>query len=84
LVLGGHWVTDCSAAGSSPLPFALLLLFFLQLAVDNPVTTEEDQDPLENDQSLSGGPLALDGVTDGENGSCEINEYGTVTCTPNV
>ena len=51
------------------------------------MTTDEDTavtlDPLENDQSPSGSPLTLDGVTDGQNGSCAINEDNTVTYTPN-
>lgn len=58
----------------------------MQLAVDDPVTTNEDEpvtlDPLENDQSPIGSPLTLDSVDDGENGTCEINADATVTYTP--
>ena len=59
------------------------------LAVDDPVTTNEDEpvtlDPLENDQSPSSSPLNLANVTDdGENGNCEMNDIdGTVSYTPN-
>ena len=57
------------------------------LAVDDPISTEEDTpvaiDPLINDQSPSDSPLKLVNVTNGENGSCEINE-DTVTFTPNA
>ena len=50
------------------------------------MTTDKDQpvtlDPLQNDKSPSGIPLDLVDVTDGENGTCVINEDGTVTYTP--
>ena len=61
-------------------------LYTLQLAVDDPATTDEDVpvtlDPLQNDKNPSGSPLDLDNIMNGQNGSCEINADNTVTYTP--
>ena len=66
---------------SCPLPF-------LQLAVDDAVTTAPDTpvdlEPLVNDISRSGTPLTIDNVFGGQNGVCVLGSDNTVTYTPNT
>lgn len=71
----GELVVDVMEAPKSP-----------PVAVDDPVTTDHETpitiDPTENDLNPGGGPLVVQNVTHGENGSCDLNEHGTVLYTP--